>query len=623
MYVILGILGLGLLVFLHELGHYFVAMREGMRVEAFAIGFGKPIFTWERKGVKWHICMLPFGGYVKIAGMQKEGGKEPHEIADGFFGKSPWSRIKVAFAGPLVNILIAVLLFSVLWMTGGREKDFSEFTHHVGFVDPHSPLYQKGIRPGDVVEKYDGKRVSGFKDLLLASLMEGETFSIQGYSWDPLSETKRNFSYTLPSSGDGRVSLLPAQYLLYDGKRPPSTAEELQLQDRLLWADGEVIFSAKHLSSLINTSSAFLTIERDGESLQTKVPRIQIDELKMNSLEKAELDDWRYEASLGGKLQDLYFIPCILSPEGIVEKRLSFLDPQDQERAFSTCERCQYFHPLQEGDRIVAIDGVRVKNAYELLSRLQERRVLTIFDRTPLSSLSWKEADMALENLDRTHLEKLVASIGTENPLLQEGNLHLLSPISPKPLTELPLTEKEKGRWEKMFVEAKNKIEQEVDPVQKREALEQLEMEKKKLLLGISFQDREVIYNPTPLEQLQNVLQDTWRTLSGLFSGMLHPKYMAGPVGIVHAVHNSWMVGTKEALFWMAVISFNLAIMNLLPIPILDGGHMLFAAIELVTKKPLRSKTVEKLVPIFVGLLISFFVYITYQDIARLFSKIF
>ena len=82
--IIIAIATIFLLVLLHELGHFWVARRQGMRVEAFAIGFGKPIYTWERNGVKWHICCLPFGGYVKIAGMQKEGGREPYEIPDGF-----------------------------------------------------------------------------------------------------------------------------------------------------------------------------------------------------------------------------------------------------------------------------------------------------------------------------------------------------------------------------------------------------------------------------------------------------------------------------------------------------------------------------------------------------------
>ena len=63
-----------------------------------------------------------------------------------------------------------------------------------------------------------------------------------------------------------------------------------------------------------------------------------------------------------------------------------------------------------------------------------------------------------------------------------------------------------------------------------------------------------------------------------------NPKYMSGPVGIVQVVHQSWMVGMKEALFWMAIISLNLGIVNLLPIPVLDGGHIMFSLLEMVRK---------------------------------------
>jgi len=152
LYILLAILGLGFLVFIHELGHFLVARRQGMRIEAFSIGFGKPLYSWERNGVQWIIGILPFGGYVKIAGMSKEGNLEPQEIPDGFYGKRPWQRIKVAFAGPLVNIVFAIFVFSCIWMLGGRNKNFSEFTHRIGWVDPKSPLYAEGIRSGDVIE---------------------------------------------------------------------------------------------------------------------------------------------------------------------------------------------------------------------------------------------------------------------------------------------------------------------------------------------------------------------------------------------------------------------------------------------------------------------------------------
>src|ERR1700733_2510626 len=95
-YIILAILTLSFLIFIHELGHYFMARRVGMRVETFAIGFGRPIYTWERNGVKWQIGWLLFGGYVKIAGMDTENEPDPYRVPDGFFGKRPIDRIKVA-----------------------------------------------------------------------------------------------------------------------------------------------------------------------------------------------------------------------------------------------------------------------------------------------------------------------------------------------------------------------------------------------------------------------------------------------------------------------------------------------------------------------------------------------
>jgi len=117
LYLILAAIGLGILVFIHELGHYFIARREGMKVEAFSIGFGKPIKSWKKDGVLWQIGWMPFGGYVRIAGMDKQEGMEPHQIKDGFYGKKPLARIKVALAGPIANIILAFIL---LYLDVGR-----------------------------------------------------------------------------------------------------------------------------------------------------------------------------------------------------------------------------------------------------------------------------------------------------------------------------------------------------------------------------------------------------------------------------------------------------------------------------------------------------------------------
>ena len=636
LYAVLAILGLGFLVFIHELGHYLVARRQGMRVEAFAIGFGKPLYTWTHQGVKWHLCMLPFGGYVKIAGMQKERGVEPSDVKDGFFGKSPWQRIQVALAGPIVNIVFALLIFSCLWFMGGRDKNFSEFTHRIGWVDPKSPLYDRGVRPGDVIQKYDGREFRGFRDLLVSSIMNGQTTRIEGYKLDYENGDQTHFDYTLKTYTDPRSAkekfstigvLSPAQYLIYDQKDPTPAikAAGFRPMDRLIWVDGEEVFSVKQLSFLVNQSTALFTIEREGKVFQTKVPRVPLDDLKMSAIEKAEVGDWQHEAGLKTRFQDLFFIPYNLSPSCQVEGRLSFIDELDQKKAFESCERCAHFNPLIEGDQILAIDGIPVKTSYELLDRLQTRRVLAMVDRdvAALAPILWTKADAQFQDFNEKDLNAIVASIGTQNPVESIGNLHLLKPMVPQSLIDMPLTAQQKTQLAQELEKSRKQIEAIQDPQKRSEMLQELEQSQKKLVLGIPLKDREVRYNPTPWSQFSHVFEDTWRTLSGLVSGGLNPKYVSGPVGIIHVVHQSWMVGVKEALFWMAVISLNLGIVNLLPIPVLDGGHIMFSLFELVTKRRLTSKTMERLIVPFVVLLIGLFIFITFQDISRLVSKFF
>ncbi len=619
-YILLAILGLGFLVFIHELGHYWVARRNGMRVEAFAIGFGKPIFTWIRDGVKWHICMLPFGGYVKIAGMQKEGNREPSEIADGFYGKSPWKRIQVALAGPLVNIAFALVAFTALWLTGGRDKPFSEFTHRIGWVDPKSTLYTNGVRPGDIIETYDGRPFTGFKDLLLAGIMSEGSTQIQGEKVNYLTGEKIPFNYTLKTydnpeiTGKNKIQtigvLSPARYLINNGNLLPGSpmAESgIQPKDQVLWVNGEVVFSHQQLSALTNESTAFLTLKRDGKILQVKVPRIQLSDLKLSAPERGEIDDWQHEAGLKGRLQDLYFIPYNLSPNAVVEGRLSFIEESNQT------------FPLQEGDQILAVDGEPIQTPDQLLSHLQTRRLLMIVSRDPqsLGKTLWTTADAQFDSFNTKDLQSIINSIGTDQPIRDAGQLHLLKPITPKPLSEFG------PQFTQELARSKKEAESIRDPQKRIEALELLEQSQKKLVLGLPLMDREVRYNPTPLQQFSDVFKDTYRTLVSLFTGVANPKYVAGPVGIVQIVQQSWSLGFKEALFWMALISLNLGIINLLPLPVLDGGHILFSLIETITRKPLKAKTMERLIIPFVALLIGFFIFVTYNDITRLFSKFF
>jgi regulator of sigma E protease len=628
LYAILAIFGLGLLVFIHEWGHFWAARRQKMKVEVFSIGFGKPLYSWMREGVRWQIGWLPFGGYVKIAGMQREGSLEPSEIEGGFYSKRPWQRIQVALAGPLVNIAFAFAAFFFLWCLGGKEVSFLELTHRIGWVDPQSVLYQKGVRPGDIIDTYNGHPYHGVRDLQIASLMKGKETEISGEKIDYLDGKRSSFSYELPTYQDTRDTqhkrstvgvVVPATYLFYSGRQlPGSPMEESGIEpgDRLLWADGELLFSPAQLSALINESNVFLTVQRGDAVFQTKVPRVPLSDLEMTRSEKGEVDDWQHEAGIRGRLQDLAYIPYTLSPDCKVESRLAFIDETDQLRAFGKCQRCSYFSPLQEGDTILAIDGALVKTPYQLLTELQTRHVLLIVQRDPalLKAVKFKEAEAQFEKFDPSSLEAIVSSIGTDAPIEAVGSLRVLRPVTPKAHVDLATQE-----WEA----AKKQVEGIQDSQLKSMALKELETKQRLAVLGISLKDRQVVDNLNPLAQFLQAFQDTWKTLSALVTGTLSPKFVSGPVGIIQVVQHSWTLGAKSALYWMGVISLNLGFMNLLPIPVLDGGHIVFSLWEWVTKKAIKAKTMERMLIPFVGLLIAFFIFVTYQDIARLLSKVF
>lgn len=611
--IIFAILGLGFLVFIHELGHYWVARRKGMKVEVFSIGFGKAIYSWKHQGVTWQVGLLPFGGYVKIAGMQREGAIEPHEIRDGFYGKSPSARIQVALAGPLVNIGFAMLLFFIIWGLGGREKSFSEFTHRIGWVDPTSLLYEKGVRPGDVIQKYDGRKFRGMKDLLIASAMKDAEMHISGYKVDSQTGLKTEFDYMLPTYENPNFQkdklstigiLSPASYLINQDQMftgSPMTESGILPGDRLVWVDGDLVFSSQQLSSIVNDSTVFLTVARNGEIFQTKVPRVHLNDLKMSQWERGEIDDWQHEAGIRARLQDLTFIPYSLSFDAKVERRLSFIDESEQIKAFQNCQRCAYFNPLQEGDRILALNGQHIDSSYDLLRELQERKVLIIVERKPSlqTPVSLPIAESEFENENLAAIHTIASSIGTDAPIISYGNLHLLRPVTPIPANPSWGVPSER-------------------PVEEKDTKMGL-TERKQVLLGLFLKDRDVMYNPNPLTQFKEVMQDTWRTLTSLLTGSLSPKYTMGPIGIVTVMHYSWFQGIKEALYWMALISLNLGIMNLLPIPVLDGGHIVFSLWEMIFKRKIPSRVMERLVIPFVGILLAFFIFVTFHDISRLF----
>ncbi|MEM8771747.1 MAG: RIP metalloprotease [Pseudomonadota bacterium] len=191
---------LTVIVFIHEYGHFSVARMLGVRVEVFSIGFGKTLARWvDKKGTEWRIALLPLGGYVKFFGdmnpasqassevsepqaapvttqFPKPGDEEetaarmtPEERAVCFHFKPVWARALIVAAGPVFNFILAVVIFTSLFMTLGRDN----LAPIVGVVSPESAALEAGFKPGDTILTVDGRRIEKFNQLYDLVLLSG------------------------------------------------------------------------------------------------------------------------------------------------------------------------------------------------------------------------------------------------------------------------------------------------------------------------------------------------------------------------------------------------------------------------------------------------------------------
>lgn len=641
-YTLLAIVGLGFLIFIHELGHYWMARRVGMRVETFAIGFGRPICSWMRDGTKWQIGWLFFfGGYVKIAGAETNAEVDPYTIKDGFYGRGPWARIKVAFMGPLVNLVFAFVAFGILWSLGGRDKSFLEVTSKIGWVDPQSELYAKGIRPGDEITAYDGHPFQGMADHKYAVILADAQVNVQGNKEDYLTDEKTPFEYKVAPyqhpevRGKGKMTIgimLPAHYIIYN--RLPNNAENplqehsplhdsgIQYGDRLIWADGKLLFSNKQLEDILNDGRVLLTVQSGNEISLKRIPRVHVRELKFDSAFKEEIGDWQFEAQLKNiKLSDLYVLPYNLTNDCIVENPMTFIDSEKSLLAFPPVPFSALETSLQAGDRILAVDGVRVEKSYELLKDLQTRHVNIIVQRdaSALQKIGSKGSDYDFDkHINLQNINRIASSIGTPKEITSGGNLTLLKPVTPLPAKDFLKTPEELTVLTSESKGQLKEIEAIEDPVKRAHMLASWKPYEERLLIGLPFQDRKVVYNPSAVEMFKNVFQELSRVFYAIFERPASRDWLSGPVGIIRTVHDSWMLGYKEAIFWLGVISLNLGVLNLLPIPVLDGGIIALSFFELVTGRKLKPKTLERLIMPFALLLIGFFIFVTYNDVLRI-----
>lgn len=445
--VVAAILLLGPLIAIHEFGHYFVARKLGVKVLVYSIGFGPTILKWTSKksGIQYQLSALPLGGYVKMLDEREESVAE-EDLPYAFNRQHPWKRIAIVAAGPLINLVFAILLFWVLFLPAQEQLNT-----RVGKVLADTPAAAAQMQVGDKITAIDGTSVSTWEKLNFALVDRvGETGNIQVQA---------------ERAGEIKTFNLPIQNFINDQSQSP--------------------------------------------------------------------------------LDVLGFTPYRPQIPAIVSKLSE--------------DGAAIRQGMQVGDQIVAIDGVKMNDWYDVVQVVQ---------------------------------------------------------ASPEKLL-------------KVDVLRNNQIQQlEVMPQGKRDNMGNVsgvlgvQSDPGKIVIPEDFKQT-IQYSPS--EALFMAVDKTGQLSSMILNsivkmvrGLIGLDNLSGPITIAKVAGQSAEMGWQTFISFMALMSVSLGILNLLPIPMLDGGHLVYYFIELIRGKPVSEQI--QLVGLKIGMVLlgSMMLLALFNDIMRL-----
>jgi regulator of sigma E protease len=276
-----------LLIFVHELGHFLAARWRGLKVDRFAIWFGKPIWKKKIGGVEYALGTIPAGGYVSlpqmattevIEGTSESSGQQLPPI-------SPLDKIIVAFAGPLFSFLLAFVFAVIVWWVG-RPVSADEKTTVVGWVEPTGPAYKAGLRPGDKILEIDGHPVTAFAPPSQESITwriitsEGTNIAIKyvrdGQEHVTYATPYRRATQWYERKALRQILIAPAhKAIVYDvATNSPAALAGLQRGDEVVAVNGEEVHSFMPLVYLEETMTngptvpVTVTVRRGADEFQ-------------------------------------------------------------------------------------------------------------------------------------------------------------------------------------------------------------------------------------------------------------------------------------------------------------------------------------------------------------------
>lgn len=265
---------LGIMILVHELGHFVAAKFFGVRVLTFSLGFGKRLFGFKHGPTDYRVSLVPLGGYVKMAG------DDPSEVrqgdADEFLAKPRWQRFIIAVMGPSMNVLMAVVLLAVLYHYHYPKPAYMEKPARVGEVEPDSPAARAGILPGDLIVRLGDLKHPKWEDLRMKILTAaGESLPVE-----VLREGKNlDLTMTPKAKGPDEVGeaglapCIPGKIGIVEPGKPAEQAG-LKAGDTIVALDGREIGCWQQLSTAIQDHKGKpidFTVDRDGKQFQVSI----------------------------------------------------------------------------------------------------------------------------------------------------------------------------------------------------------------------------------------------------------------------------------------------------------------------------------------------------------------
>lgn len=527
MEVVSFIVLVGVLIFVHELGHFVWAKFFGVRVLKFSLGFGPRIAGFTRGGTEYVIAAFPLGGYVRMLG------ESPHdEIAEGdqgrAFSQQPLlKRIIIVFAGPAMNIVFPVLLFFVVFLGDGEMTPAV-----IGTVYPDRPA-DGVLHPGDRVVRADGDEVSTFYELARI---------INAHPEEPVElvierdDERRTVTVTpaltharrpLDLEDEvGRIGIKPHHPVAIVGLMSPSSpaaAARMRTFDRVIAAGGRPI------ERWIDLVRAL------GRNRGAMVP-------------VTYMRPTHVEGALGGLVDLEIYEPHVatLTPEPGPGDGLARagLEPVDLYVSAVTAPSTEDDGVLP-GDRLISIDDRAIRLWATFVEDVEAQR-----DR--VHTLVWRRGDQHVTRRYRLRAARVVSGDESDQRVL------VFDPSDPdQHLATL-------GHWRPVVLDTP-------------------------------------IANPSPLlyaaDQALRVTVElvelTIYSVVRLFQGRVPVESIGGLVTVFQATETAARQGAMNYLSLMAFISINLGLINLLPIPMLDGGHLLFFFLEAAARRPVSTRVRE------------------------------